>query len=310
MFDLHFHSTRSDWINSEQEILDRAKELWLEYIAITDHDKITSDDFSKLAESSWIQSCKSTEISARNYEHKKSLHLTCYTENFSNEVYEILKNTLEKKIEMIKLQVQKLKENGFFIEYTDFIDFNIARWKTIESINKYHIVEFLVQDPRNMQIISSELKSGNLQIPNILREYLKEWWRLYDKHGLKFWIVWDYEPSLEVCNEVKEKNNAILSIAHPNVTFKKWVQEFQEVLPYYVEKWINAVEINPLADKNWLKAIFEAKKRFDLILTAWSDNHLIWHMDNKHWDFGKLNPLLSQEEKTDILTKFKRKLLV
>lgn len=310
MFDLHFHSARSDGNNSETEIIKRVKNLWLEYVAITDHDTITSDTFSQLAKENWIESCKSTEISARNYEHEKSLHLTCYAESFSNDVYKILKNTLEKKIKMIQLQVEKLKENGFFIEYTDFINFNTKRWKSIETLNKYNIIEFLVKDSRNMQIINTELKSGNWELSYIFREYLKKWWSLYEKYSLEFWAVWDYEPSLEACNEIKKNNNAILAIAHPNITFRNiWVDAFIQILPYYLDKWINAVEINSLANKKWIEAIFKAREKFNFTITAWSDNHKIWETDDEHWDLWKLNPLLSQNKKTDILANFKKQLL-
>jgi hypothetical protein len=36
-------------------------------------------------------------------------------------------------------------------------------------------------------------------------------------------------------NKIAQKNNAILSIAHPNFTFKNGIEEFEKVLPYYVK---------------------------------------------------------------------------
>ena len=45
MFDLHFHSIASDWKNSGEEIINDAYEKKLQFIALTDHDVISSNDF-------------------------------------------------------------------------------------------------------------------------------------------------------------------------------------------------------------------------------------------------------------------------
>lgn len=306
MFDLHFHSNISDWENSLEEIIKESKNKKLEFLAITDHDKITNSNFLQLTKKSWIETCFSTEISARNYEHNKSLHLTFYAQNFSKEVNQILENTINKKIKMIKKQVEKLKQKWFFIDYNDFINYNIYKNKKIESLNKYNIATYLLLDKRNKTKIKKELKTEKIEASKVMQEYLKDWWILYKKYGLKFSVIWDYEPSLEICNKIKQKNNAILCIAHPNITFKKWIKEFEEVLPYYIEKWINAVEINSVASKKWLEVIFKAKEKFNLILTAGSDNHKIWEIDEKHWNFWKLNPFLDKQTKIEILNNFKK----
>jgi hypothetical protein len=104
--------------------------------------------------------------------------------------------------------------------------------------------------------------------------------------------------------DFRKSNGAILSIAHPNFTFKWGIEEFEKVLPDYVEKWVNAVEINSKATSEWIDAIFKAKSRFNLLLTMWSDNHGIGRVDDKHTDLWSLNPRITNIEQREILREY------
>lgn len=44
-----------------------------------------------------------------------------------------------------------------------------------------------------------------------------------------------YEPSVELCGELAQENNAVLSIAHANYTFRN-IEEFKTLVPSYVER--------------------------------------------------------------------------
>jgi len=122
---------------------------------------------------------------------------------------------------------------------------------------------------------------------------MKRWWEEFDK----YWVTIDeYEASLEIVRNIKEKNNAILSIPHPNFTFKWWISEFQNNLEHYINIWgVNALEINARATQEWVKAILEAKDTYWLYLTFGSDCHRIWIPDDKHWDFWEMNPYISED---------------
>lgn len=134
-------------------------------------------------------------------------------------------------------------------------------------------------------------------------EFLKEWWEFHDNYKVK---INDYEPSIEAVGELAKQNNAILSIAHPNITFRKeWIDHFNKVLPDYIEKGINAIEINSTATTKWLEIIYQAKKKFNLLVTAWSDNHAIWKTDDVHWDFWSINPLLSDKQRENIIREYR-----
>lgn len=298
-FDMHFHSNASDWTSTPQERIIQAKELWLDFIALTDHDKISKDSFIEETNNQWIQTCYSTEISARNYEQSKSIHITAYSQEFNQEIKNILQNTVTKKKIIIEKQVLKLKEMWFNIDIESFILFNKKLWRNIDTLNKYDISTYILQDKYNLEL-AKKILWPNVNILSFFISCLKEWWEF--SWGFLVERIPEYEPSIEVCWELAKTNNAILSIAHPNVSFEKeWISWFEKELPYYIDRGVNAIEINSKATKGWIEALYKAKEKYNLILTAGSDNHDLWHSDNKHWYFWELNPLLSKKQKSEIL---------
>lgn len=98
-----------------------------------------------------------------------------------------------------------------------------------------------------------------------------------------------YEPSVELCGELARENNAILSIAHPNHTFRD-IEEFKTLVPSYVERGVNALEIHLSTSPEWIEVLLETRKRFDLLLTFGSDCHFHPNDREKHGMIGSLNP--------------------
>jgi hypothetical protein len=72
-----------------------------------------------------------------------------------------------------------------------------------------------------------------------------------------------------------------------------------------IELWVGAIEINPRATPKWIEAINKMCQTYGTLRTMWSDNHKLWYGDNKHGDFGELNPHISPDEKRKILNDFK-----
>ncbi len=299
-FDMHFHSQLSDWANTPEEILKRADKLWIELLTLTDHDRVTSDEFILEANSLWMKSLYSTEISARNYDQGKSLHMTYYSQSVLDRLHWVLDNTIDGKKQMLSRQLDVLVEKWFDVSPEWFYNYAKNRWKSIESLNKYNLSEYIYTSETNIQKIT-QLFWKPLDTVGFFLEFLKEWWRFYSEFHRE---IEDYESSMEVVWDIARKSDAILSIAHPNITFKEWIEEFRNSIFYYLERWANAIEINSVADKEWLQEIYHTKNKYNLLLTAWSDNHWIWKTDNKHADFWNLNPLLSPENKYNITRKF------
>jgi len=310
MFDMHFHSIASDWKNSNEEIVNYAFNKSLQFIALTDHDVISWEDFINEAAEKWINSCYSTEISARDLKNKKSLHLTCYSRNFWKNIRDILENTVEKKQLLIIKQVEKLKNSGFKIDLNEFLNYFLSMWKKLETLNRYNIWQYIFLTPENRILAQKISWKIDINPQSFFEIFLKEVWEQYSKYWLKYWIdVPEYEPNIEICWVLARTNNAIISIAHPNLSFKKeWLEYFKSIYPYYVENWINWIEINSIASKEWIETIYKFREKYGIIITAWSDNHSIWEIDNKHSDLWDLNPILNQNERSLILENFKKKL--
>lgn len=308
MFDMHFHSNLSDWKNSPEEIIQEAKKRKLKLITLTDHDIISSKDFIEKSSLAWIKSLYSTEISARDNSQNKSLHLTCYSNWFSKEIYDILENTVNKKTLVIFEQVKKLAEKWFKISYNEMLEYYKLKWKKIDTLNRFDIAMYLLKNPENKKIIEQITWIKNMGLINFFEEFLKESWIYYKEYWLKYWVeVLDYEPDIEICSDIAKINNALISIAHPNLTYwKKWLTalDFYKTFEKLYEKGINAIEINSMAEKEWIDVIYDLKRKFWIIITAWSDNHFIWHKDNKHWNFWELNQNLTEIQKKEILEEF------
>lgn len=289
--DMHFHSVASDGHSTPEELISLAKQKELDFIALTDHD-VVSYGFKEQARKAWIMSCESVEISASNPEHNKSLHLTFYAEEISQEIGEILSGVVRTKVWLIRKLIEKLNSHGFAIDIEDFYKQTTANGRKIESLNKFDVVLYMFLFEENRKT-AYEINDGTeLSAEEFYVKFLKKWGDWYGKYTVR---VKDYEPTLSECKKFVQQCNGILSMAHPNVTFRKWgIEEFERVLPYYIENaGINAIEINAVATKEWVAAILKAKDRYWLYLTFGSDNHKLGYTDTKHGDFWNINPYVN-----------------
>lgn len=298
--EMHCHSTRSDGKNTLQEVLQEAQKQQLEFLALTDHDVIAPKSFQDALKSLGIDTCDSVEISARNDDLDKSLHLVSYARIFHDSLHDVLEDSLKGKLDMKVWQLQKLTwEFGFQWSEEGFESFMLSLGRSLESSNKYDLVRYLSQNERNQTLMQQTLWNdwnGNNVVEDFYFECLKREWSLYDMYGYE---SAEYEPSVEqTVQEVVEKSWGIVSLAHPNVTFdekKWWIQEFERTLPDYVRKWVRGIEVNSIAPHEWVKVILKARSKYDLILTFGSDCHNIGKPDSTHSSIGRLNPFIKSD---------------
>jgi len=295
-FDMHFHSNRSDGPNSPEEIIAFAKKWWITFLNFTDHDVLTSQEVLSLAWESDIITFPSTEISAKDYKWDKSLHLTYYAQDVSSNIESILSNTRCKRKEMIWSQLKKLLEKGFQWNMKGFYTYFKWKWRNLETLNKFDIAEYLYTYDENKDLVEEIIWEKDFI--SFYRKCLREEWELYREYWDR---IDEYEPSVERCWELAWLNEAILSIAHPHYTFSRiWEKWFAELITRYVDMWVNAIEIHSRTPKPWIELIYELKQKYNLLLTAWSDNHWLSDQDNKHSLLWDLNPFLWEEKKSSI----------
>jgi len=121
-----------------------------------------------------------------------------------------------------------------------------------------------------------------------------------------------YEPTLDVLREHIQSPTTIMSIAHPNYTFRS-PQEFTQQLPALISQGINAIEINSTATREWVEVILDAHARLSsaenpILLTFGSDCHNAHHdVDRRHDTLADMNPFVPsniiEDAKTKILQK-------
>lgn len=298
--EMHCHSTLSDGKNTPEQVVAEAERLELEFLALTDHDTIAPQDFQVELQKAWVQTCDSVEISARNTDLDKSLHLVSYAKIFSESLHDVLEHSREGKMKMKWGQFDKLTQQFGFIWNRDGFDvFMRSQWRQPQTSNKYDMSNYLMSFADNKektQHILWKLCSSKDVVLHFYLECLKREWALYD---IYWYETEEYEPSVEaVIQEAVIKADWIVSMAHPNVTFwwNKWgIPEFERTIWDYVHKGVRWIEINAIAPYDWVEAILAVQKQHNLILTFWSDCHNIWKTDEKHSTIWRINPFIETQ---------------
>ncbi len=310
--EMHCHSNLSDGKNTPDEVITEAKACHLSFLALTDHDAISPEDFQRNLQQAWISTCDSVEISAQNSQLGKSLHLTSYAQKFSPSLHDLLWDSRDGKMNMKWWQFRKLVNELWFIGSAEGFDAYIREklWREPVTSNTYDMSRYFMSLKENRDKARSLLweraPTRNI-VQHFYLECLKREWSLYRKYGFE---VPKYEPDIEqVVHEVSKKSWGIVSMAHPNVTFmkKKWeIPEFERTIQDYVKKWVRGVEVNAIAPLEWVKAIMKEKQKHDLILTFGSDCHEIGKTDSKHSTIGRINPFIDQLQLEENFSKFQQ----
>ncbi len=304
--DMHFHSTFSDWKNTMQDLVKAWKNKWLEFMALTDHDVLSWTDFESIVRENSIKTTRSVEISAYNEEDDRSLHLASYAWEFWDRILWLLEESRIWHKLLITTQIQKFKEKWFDIDEVELFAYFESMWTNIDNLNKFSIAEFLYTNSSNVDKIRA-IYGQDISLRDFYNNFLKNGWKFYPEYLV---IVPNYEIEVETCCDIKSQVDWILSIVHPNFTFKKWISEFEASLPMYIDKWVNAIEINTKASIDWVRAILKAKDRYWLYLTFWSDCHELWCVDDKHNDLWDLNPFLDYDFVKSEFEKYQDKIVI
>lgn len=298
--DMHFHSTLSDGRKTSKEILGIAKEKWL-YLAIcTDHD-IINTELPELLLANWIQSSEWVEISIFDSRFDAHLHFTAYAKKFNQKVVDILSNTRNWRKEKIDKQIGLLQKNWFVIDINEFYEFYKDK-SNIDNLNISHIAWYVWRNPENV-ITAKKLAWEDIDREWFLKRCLKKEW---DMSHIWSVTIPEYEPRLEYMWELLKEDNAVLSLAHPN--FKLTQAEFKSRIWYYVDLWVNAIEINSKASSDWVELILRYQKKYDYILTFWSDCHFNQYSEDKHSELWAQNPYINELDLNINLLRFRKKL--
>jgi hypothetical protein len=152
----------------------------------------------------------------------------------------LLLGVLMEKKQMLNLQILKLQKLWFDINFDDLMNFIYDKWFWEDSFNKWTISMYLFKGKnkeKNLKILKDNYWE-DISINSFYQSCMKSGWEFYNVYKVN---TEKYEPDLKNIWEQAKKDNAILSIAHPNFTFKKWIEEFKKELPYYFDLGVNAI---------------------------------------------------------------------
>jgi hypothetical protein len=94
----------------------------VDFLNVTEHD-IVNTDFKKSLDNLGIPTAYSVEVSACDYDDTKSMHILHYSSEINNLLESRLENIRKaREIKIIK-QIEKLRKNGFSIDYDEMINY-------------------------------------------------------------------------------------------------------------------------------------------------------------------------------------------
>ena len=254
--DLHLHSENSDGTDSPETIIERAIEIQLEAISITDHEYLT-----KVPVSQHIEIISGVEVSVSWEKLEKSnpfagIHLLLYFVKEESPVDTFLENIRKlKNIRNVEI-IENLQNEGL-------------------DVNKSELGEFKTKVPGRPHIASLLKDKG--YVDSINDAFIK-----YLGNG-KIGDSRSHQPDIEKIISLSQESKCLVFLAHPhtlmsNDKFSKkenWVNDdFYELVKQLSEFGINGLETTYSSySKNISNQISEVAKKLNLLECGGSDYH-------------------------------------
>lgn len=152
LHDLHCHTKRSDGNDEPIELIDRARDLGMKVVAITDHDVTppaevvrdgTKMDISSYAASQGVKVIRGIEISCDT--EVEDVHLVAFGCNWEDEHIGRLSEFIKQsKIKAYQRLTELLCEGGIQVRWEEVLEHNGERLRP-EDVQKKHIFELIAQ---------------------------------------------------------------------------------------------------------------------------------------------------------------------
>lgn len=246
MIDLHLHSTSSDGLDSPTELVDKANELGLKAIAITDHDTIDGvEEFLAAGEKKKIITLPGIELSIKHEPEReiKDVHIVGLNiDHRSSPLRETLKKQLKGRLDQKKAICKRLREEfDYDITYEE-----VEAIADSNSVGRPHIVEIMIQN--NPEKVKSKSKNQLFKMISL---------------GGAAYVDRPFEVSLEEGIDLIKKAQGIPILAHPGIYEVSDRRGFVELC---VNAGIEGIEIEYTYNKN--RPFYETDK------ADWAQTHL------------------------------------
>lgn len=240
--DLHLHSVFSDGTFTPEEIVERAKSMNLDTLALTDHDTINGwSDMKAQCQSSNIHWIPGIELSTTHA--GQEIHLLGY---FSNHDLSILPEKLEafqqRRRQRIRDIIVRLKDVG--------IDWDVDQ--------VYNSID--CQSPGRPHVARAMVKHGAVSnVSGAFRKYLGK-----DKPG---WVASSYPSTIEMIQAI-HADSGLAVLAHPGLGIAN------EIVTDLASQGLDGLEVYHTSHKpSLIRKYRHFADKFKLIRTGGSDCH-------------------------------------
>ena len=138
--DLHCHTTLSDGSLGIEEVIAQAKRMDLDFLAITDHDTLSSSSRAQiLGDRYGVKIIQAVELSAWDKKRNEKVHILCYAPQKPNRLEGLCLKSCQIRTECAKDMIKKVMER-----YPIPKDAVMKYTKGSKSIYKSHIMRALI----------------------------------------------------------------------------------------------------------------------------------------------------------------------
>ncbi|MFX1375600.1 MAG: PHP domain-containing protein [Promethearchaeota archaeon] len=268
MIDFHLHSTSSDGLDTPSQLIDKAMELNLKAIALTDHDTVAGiEEFLSYAEEQKIIAIPGIEISVRHEPKRELIDIHIIGLNIDNHSTKLI-NSLEDQIKGRLKQKEAIcsrlrSEFGYDVPFNDV---KVIAGNSV--IGRPHIVEVMIRN--NPDKVKGKSKNELFKMISI---------------GGKAFVDREIELNLEESVELIKAAGGTPILAHPGI---HTVSDRVKFIELCIEANIKGLEIEYTYAKNrpyyktdkaqWAQKFFpnyfrKIAEKYGLIKSGGSDYH-------------------------------------
>lgn len=253
--DLHCHTTLSDGSLGIEETIVQAKRMGLDFLAITDHDTLSSSSRAKiLGERYGVQVIPAVELSAWDKKRNSKVHILCYAPQKPDRLEGLCMKSCQIRTECAKDMIKKVLDR-----YPIPSDAVQKYTKGSKSIYKSHIMRALVNYGYATELygsVNDKLFAAPYGECLVTREY----------------------PDVNFVLDLIHSSKGIAVMAHP-VMFNN-VELLKELIEAGKIDGIEAYHFSATVQKQ--KELAELAKKHDLIVTGGSDFHGLYNSTMTH----------------------------
>lgn len=261
MIDLHTHTTASDGVINPRDLVQKAKEVGLSAIAITDHDQVGGlAEGLAAGKDLEMEVIPGVEISTYWKEkNRKEFHILGYFIDWQNpKLTEKLNFYQNERIRVAKECLKKLNTIGYAADWADVL--KIAQG----SVGKPHLCRVCFANPANKDLLIKVF--GKMpEVNDFVRYYMLPGQAAYvEKAGM------EPKEAIDLIHEA----GGVAVLAHPCFD----VPEGQEIIKIMKEWGIEGLEAlapfkTPEATRESIKIFSKMAKENNLLITGGSDYH-------------------------------------